>query len=131
MAWNCINCESANDFNVTICDVCGTERYFSISEVNELLRMQDLSPTEIKKIQTNFKKTSTENKKLRQNNKELAQKMQDLQNFYDTHATQVETLTEHVQFLQKTNFRWRTALVITGLIALFFVLARVTVHIQF
>jgi hypothetical protein len=96
-----------------------------------LLKMQDLSPTEIKKIQTNFKRASTENKNLRQKNKELIQKAIDLQDFYDTHSEQVNRLKRSNQEIQKFNLRWKIGLVISWLVILFLMMVKVNIHIEF
>lgn len=131
MTWNCINCESANDFHHTHCEVCGYERYYSIREVNELIESQQKSPTEIKKIQTSYKRINTVNKKIRQENKELMEKLDELQDFYDNYSNDMNALEESIQFLRKSNLRLKIWLTISGIIILFFVLARVSVQINF
>jgi DNA-binding transcriptional MerR regulator len=131
VAWNCINCESANDYSRTACEVCGYERYFSVSEVNELLQTQQDSPDEFKKIQTNFKRASTDNKKLRQEKKDLVKKMQDLQHFYDNHAALTQQLEEAVNQYQKMNLRLKIWLAMGAIALLFFILAKVSISISF
>jgi DNA-binding transcriptional MerR regulator len=131
VAWNCINCEAANDYSRTSCEVCGYERYFSVSEVNELLQTQQDSPDEFKKIQTNFKRASTDNKKLRQEKKDLIKKMQDLQHFYDTHATHTQEMEDEVIQYQKMNLKLKIWLAIGAIVLLFFVLAKVSISISF
>jgi uncharacterized protein YlxW (UPF0749 family) len=131
MAWTCINCEASNDYNASTCEVCGMERYFSISEVNDLLKMQELEPSELKKIQTNFKRASTENKNLRQKNKELAQRMTDLENFQVKFKPEVQRLEKQVEHLHLWNKRWKITVVVGGIVILFFILAKITVTIQF
>ena len=131
MAWTCINCEASNDYSASVCEVCGIERYFSISEVNDLLKMQELEPSEIKKIQTNFKRASTENKNLRQKNKELNQRMNELETFYDQHKPEMKRLQDQVTHLHQWNLRWKTAVAVSGLAILFLILAKITVSISF
>jgi regulator of replication initiation timing len=131
MAWTCINCEASNDYNASTCEVCGMERYFSISEVNDLLKMQELEPNDIKKIQTNFKRASTENKNLRQKNKELSQRMSDLESFQTKHKPEMQRLEKQVEHLHLWNKRWKIAIVVSGIAILFFLLAKITVTIQF
>ena len=107
------------------------ERYFSISEVNDLLKMQELEPTEIKKIQTSFKRASTENKNLRQKNKELAQHIHDLESFKEKHKPTMQQFENQVKHLHQWNVRWKTAVAVSGIVILFFLLAKITVTIQF
>ena len=131
LSWNCINCESANDYNHTKCEVCGYDRYYSIQEVNDLLKSQQESPTDIKKIQTNYKRVNTVNKKIRQENKELLQKMDELQDFHDNYSDDMQLLEDNVQELRKSNLRLKIWLTISGIIILFFILAKVSVTINF
>ncbi len=131
MAWTCINCEASNDYSASVCEVCGIERYFSISEVNDLLKTQELEPSEIKKIQTSFKRASTENKNLRQKNKEMGQRMSDLELFHDKHKPEIKRLQVQVAHLHQWNLRWKTVIVLSGITILFFVLAKITVTISF
>jgi DNA repair exonuclease SbcCD ATPase subunit len=131
MAWTCINCEASNDYHASTCEVCGMERYFSISEVNDLLKMQELDPSELKKIQTNFKRASTENKNLRQKNKELAQHIHDLEQFKEKHNPKIQQLEKQIKHLHQWNVRWKTAIALSGIAILFFVLAKITITIQF
>lgn len=131
MTWNCINCESANDLHTNTCVVCGYERYFSISEVNDLLDQQKIAPTEIKKIQANYKRINTINKKLRQENKDMIGKMEELQDFHDQYSDQVESLRNQVRIFSQSNLRLKIWLLISALALLFFILAKVKVSIQF
>ncbi|MEO1653443.1 MAG: hypothetical protein AAFU64_07865 [Bacteroidota bacterium] len=131
MTWNCINCESANDLNTNTCEVCGYERYFSISEVNELLDQQKIAPTEIKKIQSNYKRINTINKKLRQENKDMVDKMEDLQEFHDQYSDQMEMLKNQVKIFAQGNLRLKIWLAVSVLALLFFILAKVQISVQF
>jgi predicted nuclease with TOPRIM domain len=131
LAWNCINCESANDYSRTTCEVCGYERYFSVSEVNQLLQTQVESPDEFKKIQSSFKRASTDNKKLRQENKDLSQKMKDLQKFYDSHHLNQQELEVANTQLRQMNLKLKIWLTIGVLVLLFFILAKVNIQISF
>ncbi len=131
MAWNCINCESANDYSRTTCEVCGYERYFSISEVNQMIEQEQEAPTEIKKVQANFKRASTTNKKLRKENKDLIEKMEELQDFHDHYGEDMRQMEATVQNLKKNNLRLRIWLTVAALVVLFFILAKVSVQISF
>jgi|GEM_PF-3493511 len=131
MAWTCINCEASNDYSASVCEVCGIERYFSISEVNDLLKGQELEPNEIKKIQTSFKRASTENKNLRQKNKELAQRMSDLTSFQDTYKPEMKRLQAQVTHLHQWNKRWKMTIVFSGVAILFLLLAKITISVSF
>lgn len=129
LSWNCINCESANDMSSVYCEVCGYERYFSISEVNEMLEFQQESPTDAKKTQTNLKRASTENKKLRDKNKELVDEMQELRDFYNNYSDDAARMKTQTQTLQKMNLRLKIWLMISGFVILFLILLKVTIQI--
>lgn len=131
MTWNCINCEAANDYSHTRCEVCGYERYFSISEVNELIKSQEEDPSDVKKIQSSYKRINTVNKKIRQENKELMDKLDELQEFHDTYGGEMKALEDSVVNLRKSNLRLKIWLTVAGLLVLFLVLARVTVQVNF
>lgn len=131
MTWNCINCEAANDYSRTSCEVCAYERYFSIREVNDLIKSQGDEPGDFKKIQSNYKRINTVNKKIRQENKELMDKLAELQEFHDHYSHDMKTLQENLLALQKSNLRLKIWLTVAGLVVLFFVLAKVTVHVNF
>lgn len=131
MGWNCINCESANDDSVTECLVCGYERYFSVTEVNEFFEQMKASPTEIKKIETNFKRASTTNKKLRKENKELLKEMEELQDFHDNYNHNVQNMEEQLQRVRKSNLQLKILLVISTLIILFFFFVKVDIDFIF
>lgn len=129
MAWNCINCESANDYDRDVCDVCGYERYFSISEVRDILEHQQGEPSELKKLQANNKRATTVNKKLRKENKELQEQMEALQEFYNNYKDNVNTLEEENHLVRRSNLRLKIWLFIAALVVIFFTLARVSVQI--
>jgi DNA repair exonuclease SbcCD ATPase subunit len=127
MAWNCINCETNNDYNNSTCEVCATERYFSISEVNDLLKIQELEPTEVKKIQTNFKRASTENKNLRQKNKEISQHLKDLEQFKEKHKPEMAKMEAQIAHLHQWNVRWKVSVIIGAVAILFLLLFKVSI----
>lgn len=129
MAWNCINCESANDYDRSVCEVCGYERYFSISEVQDILQSQAEDPSEVKKLQASNKRAATVNKKLRKENKDLQGQMEALQEFYNTYHDNVNTLEEDNYLLRKSNLRLKIWLAIAGVVTLFFALARVSIQV--
>ncbi|GAB4395195.1 MAG: hypothetical protein OHK0053_00850 [Microscillaceae bacterium] len=131
MAWNCINCESANDYQSVHCEVCGYERYFSIREVNALLAEQAEEPSDVKKVQASYKRVNTVNKKLRQDNKELQDKISDLQRFYDRYAHEVDRREQALRQIRAQNRRLGIGMVISGLLVLLFLLARVKVEFIF
>ena len=131
MAWNCINCESANDFSRNSCEVCGYERYYSITEVNQLLEYQQESPSDVKKVEANYKRANTNNKKLRQENKELNSQMQELQDFYDNYNDEMKAMESEVNFFRKTNLRLKIWLTVAIFVILFLIFAKVSVLITF
>ncbi|MCS6796319.1 MAG: zinc finger protein [Raineya sp.] len=69
MSWLCISCETVNYEDSRECIVCGTERYYSLSEVKNLLE----NHPEIKPLQEQIKKLSQQNKWLQTRNKNLTQ----------------------------------------------------------
>lgn len=131
MSWNCINCEAANDHHTTHCEVCGYERYYSISEVNNLLQSQQERPSDTKKREANYKRATTNNKKLRKENKELIEKMEELEDFHENYSQDMKVLESNVFSLKKINLQLKIWLAIALLTILFFVLAKVSVHISF
>lgn len=130
MSWNCINCEAANDYHHNRCEVCGYERYFSVSEVNVLLQEQEGEPTELKKLQASYKRSNTINKRLRDENKEMQSQLADLQKFKDTFEHELKSRQEELLRLRKRVFYFKISLVMSFLVFLFLALTKVTVIIN-
>ncbi|GAB4134244.1 MAG: hypothetical protein OHK0045_23290 [Raineya sp.] len=76
MSWLCLNCETVNFDAENRCIVCGEERYYSASEVKQLLE----NHPETKSLREQVKKISTQNKWLQTRNKNLTQENKNLQN---------------------------------------------------
>lgn len=131
MSWTCINCEATNDYGATNCVVCGYERYFSISEVNQLLEKQGGQPLDDKKMQRSIKRASADNKKLRQDNKNLIYKIHQLQEFYEKYHPQQQELERRSEQLLKTNTQLKIWLAILLLALFFFLFAKTSVQFQF
>lgn len=131
MSWNCINCEAANDYHHNRCEVCGYERYFSVSEVNMLLQKKDEDPSELKKLKTTYKRNNTITKKLREENREIQSQVTDLQKFKDTFDYEVISKQKEIVRLKNKGFYYKSSLVIAFFIILFLVLTQVNIEIKF
>lgn len=131
MSWNCINCEAANDYHHNRCEVCGYERYFSVSEVNMLLQKKDEDPSELKKLKTTYKRNNTITKKLREENREIQSQITDLQKFKDTFDYEVISKQKEIVRLKNKGFYYKLSLVIAFFIILFLVLTQVNIEIKF
>lgn len=131
MSWNCINCEAANDYHHNRCEVCGYERYFSVSEVNMLLQKKDEDPSELKKLKTTYKRNNTITKKLREENREIQSQVTDLQKFKDTFDYEVISKQKEIVRLKNKGFYYKLSLVIAFFIILFLVLTQVNIEIKF
>lgn len=75
MSWLCLNCETVNFDAEPKCIVCGEERYYSASEVRQLLE----NHPETKSLREQNKKLNTQNKWLQTRNKNLTQENKQLQ----------------------------------------------------
>lgn len=75
MSWLCLNCETVNFDAEPKCIVCGEERYYSSSEVRQLLE----NHPETKSLREQNKKLTTQNKWLQTRNKNLTQENKQLQ----------------------------------------------------
>lgn len=131
LSWNCINCEAANDYHHNRCEVCGYERYFSVSEVNMLLQKKDEDPSELKKLKTTYKRNNTITKKLREENREIQSQVTDLQKFKDTFDYEVISKQKEIVRLKNKGFYYKLSLVIAFFIILFLVLTQVNIEIKF
>ncbi len=131
MSWNCINCEAANDYHHNRCDVCGYERYFSVSEVNMLLQKKDEDPSELKKLKTTYKRNNTITKKLREENREIQTQMADLQKFKDTFDHELTNKQSQIIRLKNKGFYYKLSLVGAFFVILFLILTQVNIEIQF
>ncbi|MFN3316768.1 MAG: hypothetical protein ACK40K_08150 [Raineya sp.] len=75
MSWLCLNCETVNFDAENKCIVCNEERYYSSSEVKQLLE----NHPETKALREQVKKLNTQNKWLQTRNKNLTQENKQLQ----------------------------------------------------
>lgn len=109
MRWTCLNCESVNNHDGSMCEVCGYERYFSIDEVKDILKenggaelaINENQEKDFKKLQANLKRASTVNKKLRKENKELSRQVKDM----EPAQSKLNLLQEQLYSVKRMNLR--------------------------
>ena len=142
MSWLCLNCETVNFDAENKCIVCGEERYYSTSEVKQLLE----NHPETKALREQAKKLSTQNKWLQTRNKNLTQENKQLQadleyqslntqkkqnnteNIFEVStskekADEAQNFKENIYFLEKKWTRklriWQVSTLIATCIAIF------------
>ncbi len=109
MRWTCLNCESVNSHEGSMCEVCGYERYFSIDEVKDILKenggsdliINENQEKDFKKLQANLKRASTVNKKLRKENKDLTRQVKDM----EPAQSKLNLLQEQLYSIKRMNLR--------------------------
>lgn len=109
MRWTCLNCESVNNHDGSMCEVCSYERYFSIDEVKDILKenggsdlvINESQEKDFKKLQANLKRASTVNKKLRKENKDLARQVKDM----EPAQSKLNLLQEQLYSVKRMNLR--------------------------
>lgn len=135
MRWTCLNCESVNNHEGSMCEVCGYERYFSIDEVKDILKdntgkdlpVNETQEKDLKKLQANLKRANTVNKKLRQENKTLTRQLKEL----EPAQSKLNLIQEQVYTLRKMNLRLKIwfAFSFILLLVLFIVKMKISIEI--
>ena len=136
MRWTCLNCESVNDHEGNICEVCGYERYFSIDEVKDLLKdnnlgkevlMSEEQEKDLKKLQANLKRASTVNKKLRQENKKMTRQLKEL----EPAQSKLHLMQAQIFSLKKMNLRLKIWFAFSFVLILVLMMIKMKLSIEF
>lgn len=134
MRWTCLNCESVNNHEGSMCEVCGYERYFSIDEVKDILKdntgkdlpVNETQEKDLKKLQANLKRANTVNKKLRQENKTLTRQLKEL----EPAQSKLNLIQEQVYTLRKMNLRLKIWFVFSFILLLVLLMVKMKVSIE-
>ncbi len=136
MRWTCLNCESVNDHEGNICEVCGYERYFSVDEVKDLLKdnnlgkevlMSEEQEKDLKKLQANLKRASTVNKKLRQENKKMTRQLKEL----EPAQSKLHLMQAQIFSLKKMNLRLKIWFAFSFVLILVLMMIKMKLSIEF
>lgn len=136
MRWTCLNCESVNDHEGNICEVCGYERYFSVDEVKDILKdnskgkellVSEDQEKDLKKLQSNLKRASTVNKKLRQENKTLTRQLKEL----EPAQSKLNLMNQHIVSLRKMNLRLKIWFAFSFVLILVLLMIKMKISIEF
>lgn len=135
MRWTCLNCESVNNHEGSMCEVCGYERYFSIDEVKDILKenggkelkLDESQDKDFKKLQANLKRASTVNKKLRKENKELNRQVKDM----EPAQSKYNLLQDQLYTLKKMNLRLKIWFAFSFVLLLVLLMVKMKISIEF
>ncbi|HAS42355.1 MAG TPA: hypothetical protein DCS93_17895 [Microscillaceae bacterium] len=136
MRWTCLNCESVNDHEGNICEVCGYERYFSIDEVKDILKdnsrgkdilINEDQEKDLKKLQANLKRASTVNKKLRQENKKMTHQLKEL----EPAQSKLHLMQAQIFSLKKMNLRLKIWFAFSFVLILVLLMIKMKLSIEF
>ena len=136
MRWTCLNCESVNDHEGNICEVCGYERYFSVDEVKDILKDNSMGKDilinedqekDLKKLQANLKRASTVNKKLRQENKKMTQQLKEL----EPAQSKLHLMQAQIFSLKKMNLRLKIWFAFSFVLILVLLMIKMKLSIEF